>query len=124
VREQLSQALPSYPPEKRKVPFMRTGNQVSLWKFQARLLRRLFPEFRRRYLAQADPIFSERAYTQQYKQAFSAGKLRPRDVEGLLVNMGIAIFERMIRELTSRGPPALVRPPSPLREQHIERKPG
>ncbi len=115
VREQLAWSLPSYPKDKLKVRFFVTGQEHSITRLRIEIIRRIFPEFKRKYLDQPGAIFSAQRMATYYKLIVSGGKTTTQDLEDFSNCMAIAIFDRFCDGIPMPGLSAAVDPPSPLR---------
>lgn len=114
VREQLARHLPSYPADRRKINFYRTGTVSSIDLVATRILRRIFPAFRTKYLDRADALFS----------APVLGRIFDRVVKGTSIDMNAVhlLYEAMTLSVFRDGllgPPDAAVPdgmdgPSPL----------
>ena len=115
VRDQLARVLPSYPPEKLKVKFYSTGKTESTNRIRLGVIRRCFPEFKRKYLDQPGAIFDSRRMTGFFRHLSSGGKAEMRDLDDFLNCMAIAIFSSYCHNLSASGPPTPFTPPSRLK---------
>lgn len=57
VRSALDKFVPSYPPHKQKVPFFVTDDMSSINALAHGLVRKLYPDYREKYLAVSEPLF-------------------------------------------------------------------
>lgn len=114
VRTQLERALPSYPRDKLKVRFYSTGKGESIGRLRANILRRVFPEFRSKYLDQPGAIFSAASLTAGYQQIISGSGGSEADVQALFQCMAITVFDHLCKTIPAAGAPPGVNPPSPL----------
>jgi len=114
VRDELARALPSYPRDKLKVRFYSTGREQSITRLHLEIIRRIFPQFRRKYLDQPGAIFSSQRMSAYHNLLIGGGKYTREDLEDFLNCMAISVFDRFRREVPAMGPSAAVDPPSPL----------
>jgi len=113
VREQLRRTLPSYPGDKLKVRFFLTGQEQSMNRLRAGIIRRVFPEFRRKYLARPGAIFSAGKMNAFHDRLAQGQRFASRDLDDFLDCMAISVFDRMCRERPEWGNAGDA--PSPLR---------
>lgn len=115
VREQLGRALPSYPKDKLKVRFFTTGREHSITRLRTEIIRRIFPEFKRKYLDQPGAIFSAQRMAAYHNLIVSGGSTTKEDLQDFFNCMAITIFDRFCDGAPMPGLSAAVDPPSPLR---------
>jgi asparagine synthase (glutamine-hydrolysing) len=115
VRRQLARHLPDYPAEKLKVRFTATGSEITPYRMLQRVLRKIYPAFRNKYLLKGNAIFSDARLSGLAVRATGSGRVLKREVDFVFECMAIAIFDDLCRNLIWRGAPAGVDPPSPLR---------
>ena len=113
VRRQLAKSLPSYPPDKLKVKLYINTAKGSIEKLRTDLVRRIFPEFRDKYLYQDGAVFSAEQLTGFYQEIIG-GNASTDDLLAFFDCMAIQVFARMCETIPVTGPPMGVNPPSPL----------
>ena len=122
VREQLRRWLPEYPPDKLKVMFYMTGNRKPSERLSAMLVRRVFPDFHRKYLDRDDAVFAGPALLALYRRLSGDGQADARATQVMLQCMAIEIFHRLCEEPASIGPADGFMSRSPLRLDVIARE--
>jgi asparagine synthase (glutamine-hydrolysing) len=114
VREQLAKVAPFYPADKQKVKFYETGKGDSIKGLRKDIVRRIYPEFRDKYLAGPDAIFSREKLDIHQQFLMQDPKATNRDVKDMLECMAIAVFARFCREMSMAPAPSIDEKPSPL----------
>ncbi len=113
-REQFARVLPSYPADKRKVRFYLTGQGDSIRRMRVDIIRRIFPDFRSKYLDRPDSIFSGARMAQACHDIISGKPVSDDDLDDFFDALAISVFEHQISTMHTAGPPAGIDPPSPL----------
>jgi asparagine synthase (glutamine-hydrolysing) len=119
IRSVLARHLPEYPADKAKVAFCHVGDEASIDRLLLGLMKRMFPEFRAKYLERPDPVFSPRRLCAFQRRLTSGGPAEHGLLYLLLECMMIAVFHDLCHALATSGPPPGVDPPSPLREARL-----
>ncbi|MDZ4731591.1 MAG: asparagine synthase (glutamine-hydrolyzing) [Xanthomonadales bacterium] len=114
VREQLAKVAPFYPPDKQKVKFSSTGKGNSIKDLRKDIVRRIYPEFRDKYLTSPDAIFSRDKLDTHQQFLMQDPTASNRDVKDMLECMAIAVFDRYCREMSLAPAPSIDEKPSPL----------
>ena len=115
VRRQLARHLPDYPAEKLKVRFTTTGSEITPYRMLQRVLRKIYPAFREKYLLKGNAVFSDARLSGLAGRATGSGRILKQEVDFVFECMAIAVFDDLCHNLIRRGAPAGVNPPSPLR---------
>ncbi|MEJ8568080.1 asparagine synthase (glutamine-hydrolyzing) [Elongatibacter sediminis] len=114
IREQLARAAPFYPRDKLKVRFFETGRGRSIPDLRRNIVRRVYPDFREKYLCGDKTVFSAERLDLHFRHITGNPQATDQDVRDLLQSMAIAMFMRMCASLPETGPPPGLNPPSPL----------
>lgn len=117
LRKQFESFLPSYPKERAKVKFCNAehdSNIASMPNFFIDLIKRIFPDFREKYLHQEEAIFCKIKMTELYKYITRGQGVDPMAQEILFECMAIEVFRNMCLNLAKDGPPKGGELPSPL----------
>ncbi|RCX30348.1 asparagine synthase (glutamine-hydrolyzing) [Thioalbus denitrificans] len=115
VREQLARRLPDYPVERRKVNFYRTGAVSSVDLMAARILRRIYPHFREKYLEGADALFAATPLDQLFERGVQGRHIDMYAVSHLYEAMALAVFRDGVLGPPDTAVPSVMDAPSPLR---------
>jgi len=115
MRDLLPRWLPGYPTDRPKVSFFVTGDMSHINLLAERMLRRIFPEFRDKYLECGDALFSAAKLSHLFQGANAASDRGCHAIWLMLETMAIAVFHGLCQELANgRRIPGVDRP-SPLR---------
>ena len=116
LRRLMDDLMPEYPRNKTKVAFMQTGTLNEIHQLDVAMVRKVFPEFRARYLGKPESLFSDEALTNLYRSCFEASKANYQTIRRLRASMSITIFDHQCRNGPPMSLPGSQQPPSPLRE--------
>jgi asparagine synthase (glutamine-hydrolysing) len=114
IREQLARVAPWYPPEKLKVKFHSTGQDDSIRRLKLEVVRRVYPQFREKYLNAGSPLFACDKLDEHYQFLLQQPAARNRDFNDLLECMATAVFAAQCRDMANLPPPAPSDRDSPL----------
>jgi asparagine synthase (glutamine-hydrolysing) len=114
VREQLARVAPFYPPDKKKVGFIKTGKGELLNNLNREVVLRVYPAFREKYLLRQDAIFSVEALDTHHEFLRQNSKAGSRDIKEMLNCLAITVFADWCKRMATSPPPRDRHGPSPL----------
>ena len=114
IREQLAGAAPLYPRDKRKVGFYRGGRDDTIDHLRLDVVRRVYPDYRQKYLENNDAIFSLQALDTHHQYLLENPNASKLDIKEMLTCMAISVFAAFSKNCASQPPPRDRRRPSPL----------
>lgn len=97
VRETLQEQVPSYPREKKKVPFFSIDDDSSIDEMVYLMAKRLYPEFREQYLHSDETIFDWQVVDELHHKVCSTSGDFLLAAWRVLEIMAIAIFDGIVR---------------------------
>lgn len=114
VRAQIADRLPGYPADRRKVNFYRTGSLSSVDLVATRILRRIFPAFRMKYLDRAGALFSAPVLGRIFDRIVKGTSIDMNAVHLLYEVMTLSIFRDRLLGPADAAVPDGMDGPSPL----------